>query len=294
MLAHGLHLGHRVDHVVGEIVGMWRRESQAPDTLHRPNRPQQVAEAVFAVEVGVHRLAQQRYLAHAFGHHLLGFAHDIGQLPAAFGAARGRHDAVRTAVVAATLHRDPRLDLVEATRGEVFVVLLHVEGGVHGALAVARFGHELGECAIPVGAHDEAHMLRPVQQLRPQSLRHTAGDTDHTSLLHRSLEFTQPPDHPLLRVITNGAGVEQDHIRIVRRIDRAVAFCRQFAEHELGVAHVHLTTVGLDVDRRVLEGSHDPTTGTRGTAVSRSALPSSRMRRRAPRGGAGSAIETVR
>ena len=91
-------------------------------------------------------------------------------------------------------------------------------------------------------------MLRPVEQLRSESLRHAAGYPHDGILRHVALQFAQPANHALLGVIANGACVDEDHVRAIRDVHRPVTGGRKLAEHELGVAHVHLAAVGFDVD----------------------------------------------
>src|SRR5450759_3092728 len=88
-----------------------------------------------------------------------------------------------------------------------------------------------------------------IEQLRPESLRHAAGDAEHGIALHPALHLADPADHALLGVFADRAGVDEDHIRAVRLLDGFIAGFHQPSEHELGVADVHLATVGLDIDR---------------------------------------------
>src|SRR4051794_21422883 len=225
-------------------------ESQAADAGHRTNGAQELREIVRTVIVGIHRLTEQHDLAHAFGHHALHFTHDIRESAASFRAARERHDAISAAIVAAALHRDPCLDAIEALRLEVLVVLLEIEARGDGALAAASAFDEVGQRAIAVGADDQAHVLRLLEQLGTESLRHAPRDTDDRARLHVALDLAESPDDALLRVLPDRAGVHKNYVRAFRTFDRRIAMRRELAEHQLGVAHVHLAAVSLDVNGR--------------------------------------------
>jgi hypothetical protein len=62
------------------------------------------------------------------------------------------------------------------------------------------------------------------------------------------LELAEAPDHALLRVVADRAGVDEDDVSTVRRVDGLVAVLGQAAAHQLGIADVHLAPVRLDVD----------------------------------------------
>ena len=102
--------------------------------------------------------------------------------------------------------------------------------------------------AIAVRTDDEVDVLRALEQPRAEPLRHAPGDAQHRVGLHVPLELAEPPDHALLGVIADRAGVDEDDVRPVRALDRRVADGRELPEHQLGVAHVHLAAVRLDVD----------------------------------------------
>ena len=53
--------------------------------------------------------------------------------------------------------------------------------------------------------------------------------------------------HPLLRIVPDGAGVQQDQICVVRFSGRLEARVGQNARHDFAVAEIHLTTVALEV-----------------------------------------------
>ena len=202
-----------------------------------------------AVVVRVHRLPQQHHLAEPLLHHLLHLTHHVGQLAAPLRPSRKRHDAVGAAIVAAALYGDPRLDPLEATRHHVLVMLLEVEVGGGELLALTRAIEERRQRLIAIRANDQRHMLGLIEHTAAQSLRHTPGDPDDGVGLHETTQFTKPPDHARFRVLANGTGIDQDDIGTIGRVDGLVPMRGQLAVHEFRIGHVHLATVGLDIDR---------------------------------------------
>src|SRR5262249_9789025 len=157
-----------------------------------------------------------------------------------FGATRIWHDAVRAAIVTAALHGDPRFHAIEALWFEILVMLLEVEAGLDRTLALTRSLDQHGKRAIAVRPDDEADVLGFLEQLRSKTLRHATRNTHDRRRLHVPLQLTQPADHALLGMIANRAGVHENHVCALGSVDRDIAMRRELAEHQLGVAHVHL------------------------------------------------------
>ena len=137
-------------------------------------------------------MTKQHHFAHALLNNLSRFANDLGELPAALRTTRGGHNAVRAAIVAPALHRNPGLHTVKPLCRHVLVVLIEVEVGEHGALAAPRALHERRQGAIPIRPDDETHVLGILEQAGPKSLRHATGDADNRVALHEPLQLAQP------------------------------------------------------------------------------------------------------
>ena len=135
-------------------------------------------------------------------------------------------------------------------------MLLEIERGRDRALPLPRAIDERRQRAVAVRADDDADVLGPVEKLRTEPLRHAARDSDDGPRLHAALELTEAAEHALLGVLANGAGVHQDHVRAIRDVHRLITVRCERAEHQLGIAHVHLAAVGFDVDGRARIGSH--------------------------------------
>ncbi len=127
-------------------------------------------------------------------------------------------------------------------------MLLEVEIRRSGSDSAARIIDERRERAIAVGPDDDADVRCALEEHRAQALRHASGNAHHRRRLHVPLELPEPPDHALLGVIANRAGVDENHVGAVGTVDGIVARCRELPEHQLGVAHVHLAAVSLDVN----------------------------------------------
>ncbi len=263
MLAHGRHLRHGRDHALREVVGVRAREPQPADARDRAHRPQQVGEVVLAVVIRVDRLAKQRHLRRAALDQVARLAQHVGQSPAPLLPARHRNYAERALVIAAALDRDPRRRRARARGEDVLVVLGGAERGLDAALALARAPHQLGQLPVAVGARDEVHVRRPLQQAPAQPLRHAPHHAQHVARPLGALQLADAPQHALLRVIAHRAGVDDHDLRLVGRGRADEPLAQQQPRHQLGVGLVHLAAVGLDVERA--RGRH--------TASARSVAP---------------------
>src|SRR5689334_20957905 len=118
---------HRVNHAVAEIIGMRTCKTNSTNSVDISNGTEQICEIVTAVVIRIHCLPEQHDFSHSFTYNIRGFAHDVIELPASLGTTSGRHDAIRAAIVASALNRDPRLYLVEPPRFEILVMLFEIK-----------------------------------------------------------------------------------------------------------------------------------------------------------------------
>jgi hypothetical protein len=216
--------------------------------VNRIHRAEQVGEVVGAVVIAVDGLPEQRDFAGTRRGELRHLADDVGEPPAPLGAARVRNDAERTAVVAAALYRNEGGRTRLTHRRHVLVVLPVAEGGVAHAAARPGQADQVGQVAVGIGADHEIHPRHPLEQRRPEPLRHAADYSQHVARPLVPLELAHAPDHPLLGVVTHRAGVHQHHVGLRRVVGALVARPAEEPEHELRVGDVHLAAVGLDVD----------------------------------------------
>src|SRR5262245_29977823 len=91
-------------------------------------------------------------------------------------------------------------------------MLFKIEIREHGLLSAPRAFDEFGQRTIAVWADHKAHVSGVLEQARPEALRHASGHADHRVLLHEPLELTQPADHALLGMVTNGTRVQENDV----------------------------------------------------------------------------------
>ena len=207
-----------------------------------------------AVRVRIHGLAEQHHLGKSLRDNLCGLTDDVRELAAPLGPARVRHNAVRAAVVAAALHGDPRFHPFKTARLKILIVLFEIEIGRREALAFARALEQMRQRAICVGPDHERHPRVRFEQLRPEPLRHAAGHAEDRVLFHEAAQLAKPADNALFGVVADRARVHEDDVRAFRPVDTLVANGRELSEHQLGIAHVHLAAVSLDVNCRHGDG----------------------------------------
>jgi hypothetical protein len=262
VLAHRLHLRHRLDDPVREVVGIRAGEPHPANPRDRAHRPQQVGKVPLTIVIAVHRLAEECHLGHAVGRKPLDLTHDVGKLATPLAAPRHRNDAERASIIAAPLHRDERPHAVRgAPRGNILVVLPGLELNFRRSGPIRRTLDQGREPPVAVGPHHEVHVRRLVQQPGPEALRHAPHDPqDHPGPLV-ALELAHAADHPLLGIVPHRTGVHQQDVCRGRIVGSHVAVASQPTQDQLGIGHVHLAAVGLDVD--VLHDSNDSTGSAR-------------------------------
>jgi hypothetical protein len=119
---------------------------------------------------------------------------------------------------------------------------------------------EIGQAPVGVGTDHEVERRAPEQTIA-EVLRHAAGEADlhvrAAPLVAR--QITETAEDPLLGVLADRTGVEQNHVRRVGILCGGIAGARQVATDQLRVRQVHLAAVGFDIDARhrdiLLEGA---------------------------------------
>ncbi len=246
-------LGHRLDHVVGEVARVRGGEADPLEALDRAAGTQQLGEGRAVAElgaVGVHVLPEQRDLDHALGHQRLDLAQDLAGAAVPLRAPQRGHDAEGAFVVAADGDRHPRRvrgfasgrergrEGLERLPDLELRLLLHA-----GTL------QQDGQRADVVRAEHDVHPGRAPLHLAAVLLGQAAAHGDlHARLA--GLDRGQVPEvavEPVVRVLPHRAGVEDDDVRLPSRFGAHVARLFQQSGQALGVVHVHLAPVGADV-----------------------------------------------
>ncbi len=174
--------------------------------------------------------------------------------------ARVRHDAEAAEFVAALLDRQESAEALRHRRLRQEVeFLFRREIGVDDRAGVPPIhsprgaGHHLRQSMIGLRPQHDVDERRSRQDLRPLGLRDTTRHRqDHPPASRRArlLDQPQPAEfgkHLLRRAVANVAGVENDHVGVVRRPHRDIPQRRQHIRHSPAVIHVHLATPGDDV-----------------------------------------------
>ena len=176
-------------------------------------------------------------------------------LPAALPAAHIRHDAVGAEVVAAVHDRQPALEGAVTLDGNALIELFVVVSALKHALAVdERAVKQLGKMVKRMGAENQSDKRKAVVDAVGDMLllHHTAAQRDQ-NLRMLPLEIFQCADvaeHPVLRVLSDSAGVEQNEVGVIGRIRKGKA---RFCQHTLdffAVGDILLTAVGADIRQR--------------------------------------------
>ena len=107
----------------------------------------------------------------------------------------------------------------------------------------------LRQLVIGLRADHQINHGLPPNNFGPLRLSHAAGNTNFQAWLcgFQPAKFTQFRIDLLGGFFTNMAGIEQDHICIIRRIGLHIALRTKGFGHPLAVIDVHLTAICLDI-----------------------------------------------
>ncbi|MBV5272965.1 MAG: DUF362 domain-containing protein, partial [Lamprocystis purpurea] len=224
------------------------------DSRHIADQQRQIRDGpvVHAPAIGVDVLAQQIDLAHALLGQAGDLSEDVVEWPADLLAAGVGDHAVGAVFRAAFHHRDEGAWTVRP-RGRKTVELLDLgEGDIHLRLTAGlEVTQHLRQTVQGLGAEHQIHIGRPLANRLALLTCHTTADADHQI---RTLELPRTPPAELgedlfLGFLTDGAGVEQQHVRILgARGEFHPMGLTQHVRHARGVVLVHLAAEGLNVE----------------------------------------------
>ena len=208
-----------------------------------------------AAVVGVDVLAEQRDLARPRRRQAARLGHHLEHRARILGTARVGHDAEGAEPVASLLHGEEGGAAAALRRLRQVVELgLGREIGVqHDAAGAPQARHHLGQAVVGLGPEHHVHVGRPARDLGALGLGHAAGHgQDHGGAgagapLLQAAQATELREHLLRGLLADVAGVEDDHVGVVRARRRHEAEGRQDLGHAGRVVDVHLAAVGLDV-----------------------------------------------
>src|SRR5437764_14720168 len=161
-------------------------------------------------------------------------------------SARSRHYAIRAHTVAADADLHPAVVLAGALGGEPAGEPLELEEPLGGDRVRNQ---ELRQLVNLAGAERDVHEREPGEHILLDRLRPAAADAHHDlgAIALDALGLPQVGDEPVIRLLADRAGVEQDQIRLLATRRLAVAERLEHPLHPLGVVLVHLAAEGGDV-----------------------------------------------
>jgi hypothetical protein len=222
----------------------WGLVYRIRSSRYRVDHPEELGErrlpsAREVAPVRVHVLAEQRDLAHAVSGQALHLGDQLGGRAAHLPPARRGHDAVRAHAVAAHGDLHPRLVAAGALHRQAPREALELEVALGGQAVARQELGQLGDLAGPEGDVDERELLEDalLHRLRPA----TPDPDDPRRVL--GLEAPRLPevgDEAAIRLLPDGARVEEDEVGLVAALDLGVAERVQHPLHPFGVVLVHL------------------------------------------------------
>ena len=232
---------------------MRAREPDPIDAVHGVARPQQLAE--LGVDVGtkvttpgVDVLAEQRDLPDAGIRELRDLGEDVPWPPTLLTAANSGDDAVRARGVASHRNLHPGLEAPLAVDRKVRCeVLVRPEPSTIDRVATRRDPvAEMRNRARPESDIDERIPLEDAFALRFGVAASDSDDEIGPLALHRA-GIPQVRGEPLIRLLPDGARVEDDDVGVLRRRCLTQTERLEHALDALGVVGVHLTAERRDV-----------------------------------------------
>ena len=227
MVADALFGGDDVDELAAGILGVAGHEAKVIVPRHLAEHGQQVGEVhpgFQALAVAVHVLAQQGDLFVTRLHQLAALRQNVLGAAAALSAAHIGHDAVGAEIVAAVHDGQPGPEVRIAADGHLFHDVRPLHRGLQKALFAAGelLHQQLGQGVDGVHAEHQVHKGVTLAQLVHHGglLGHAAAQADDEPglFLLEALQRAHIAEHPLLGVLAHGAGVEEDEVRLFRRV----------------------------------------------------------------------------
>ena len=172
-------------------------------------------------------------------------------LTAALATAGVGHNAVGAKVVAAAHDRDEAAHLAAAHAGgyHVAIGLGGREVGVDGLVTRLGTGSERGQLQVGIGAGHDVDVVFCDEHIL-HALGHAANDAYEqpaTTLATQGVELIEAGKDALLGIVAHRAGVDKYGIGLVEVLARVVTGHLHDRGHQLAVGHIHLASVGLQI-----------------------------------------------
>ena len=245
--------GHGLKELLGGVLGVGghkANEEVAGDVVDLRQQVGKVHGVVQVLAVGVYVLAQQGNVLVPLLHQLPHLGENVLGLPGALPAPDIGHDAVGAEVIAAVHDGHPGLHLVLAHHGDALGDGAGQVGGLeHPAPGGEQAVDKLRKAPQHLGAKDQVHMAVGFLDFLSHMglLGHAAAQADELAGV-AALHVDQRPQvtqHPLLGVLPDGAGVDDDDVGLLLVLGEAVAHLPKIAPDALGVGLILLAAVGV-------------------------------------------------
>ena len=225
-------------------------ETHAQQRRDRRHAPHELREIDIARPIGIDVLTEQRDLAVAVLEEAPGLGDDGLRITAPFAAPRIGNHAVGAEVVASAhdAHEGAHAVAVEAHRSDLGIGLLSREQHIDPLAAGLGLAHQARQVAVGIRPGHHIDGIRSLDKLLLQALGHAADDADHQTRTFAAVAFHlgQAPPDPLLGVVADRAGVDQDDVRLGDPLRIDIALLLHECDDDLRIADVHLAAVGFD------------------------------------------------
>ena len=250
---------HGIKQFLGGILGMAGHETNAEVAFDLVDLGQQVGEIVVDVQViavGVDVLAQQGDILVTCFHQLFHFSQHAFGIAAALPAADIGNDAVRTEVIAAIHDGDPCLHALFTDHrnalGDGAVLICHGEDTL---AALIHLPQQFRELPQGMGTKHQIHQRIGLLNALGHAglLCHAATQADdHLRIFLLGVgQCTQVTKHAILRMLADGAGVQDHQIRFGGLVRQGKTAVCQHAHQLLAVCHVLLAAKGIHAGHRM-------------------------------------------
>ena len=245
--------GHGLEELVPGVLGVAGHEADQVvpgDLVDLREEVGEIHGGLQVLAVGVDVLAQEGDVLVPLVHQLPDLRQDVPRLPAPLPAPDIGDDAVGAEVVAAVHDGDPGLHRALPDHrhplGDGAVLLLD---GEHPPVLGAHVVEELREPPEGLGAEDQVHVAVGGPDLLGHHLLlgHAAAQADDEVgvLLLGVDQAAQQTVDPVLRVLPDGAGVDDDEPRLHGVAGEGAAHVPEHPHEALAVRHILLAAVGL-------------------------------------------------
>jgi len=223
--------GHGLKELLGGVLGVGghKPDEEVPGNgIHLLQQVGKVHGFIQVFAVGVHILPQQGDVLVALGHQFPHLVQNVLRLPGALPAPDVGDDAVGAEVVAPVHDGHPGLYLVLAHHRDALGDGAGLVGNLENAAPAGEQGvDKLGELPQHVGAEHQVHMAEGLFDLVSHVLllSHAAAHADdlvRVAALHVD-QGPQVAQHPLLGMLPDGAGVQDDDLGLLLLVGEAVA-----------------------------------------------------------------------